>query len=111
MRARALLVSTLTAATLATGVAVASPALAAGAVANSCAVTAPVKVEHTNGRVSYLGCGDGISNVRRATVVGRPYFVKLPGKAPMCRQAGVWFYPNNRGYESTAVLTPTVRCR
>lgn len=86
-------------------------ASAAGAVANSCAVTAAVKVEHTNGRISYLGCGDGISNVRRATVTGRPFYVKLPGKAPMCRQAGVWFYPNNRGYESTAVLTPTVRCR
>lgn len=111
MRVRALLVSTLTAVTVAAGVATATPALAAGAVANSCAVTASVKVEKVGGRIEYLGCGQGTSNVRRATVTGRPFYVTLPGKAPMCRQAGQWFYPNNSGYERTAVLTPTVRCR
>lgn len=84
---------------------------AGGSVANSCAVVASVKVVHTNGSIEYLRCGKGTSNVRHATVVGRPFYVKLPDKAPMCRQAGVKFYPNNRGIGDEAVITPTVRCR
>lgn len=104
-------------ASLALVLGIASPALAAGSVANSCAVSASVEVwkkEVVNGitgyRISYLPCGTGTSNVYRATVWSRPFYVKIPGRQPFCLQAGQWFYPYNSGGSTTAVLTPTVRC-
>lgn len=92
---------------------VASPAQAAGAVANSCAVTAPVQVAKKapgGAYMSWLGCGQGTSNVWWATVQGHPFYVKVYGAAPFCMKPGQLFYPNNSGYERTAILTPTVRC-
>jgi hypothetical protein len=97
----------------------ASPAAAAGSVANSCAATAPVQVwkesYSASGRIpgwtiEQLPCGQGTSNVWRATVTSRPFYVKTPGRAPFCMNAGQWYYPANRGNDQTAVLTPTVSC-
>lgn len=89
-----------------------------GAVANSCAATAQVEVHKLVGtsknqreKVSFLACGTGTSNVYRATVKTRPFYVREAGRAPVCYQAGTFYYPNNVGHESTAVLYPTVRCR
>jgi hypothetical protein len=111
-RSRATFIALFAAGFLAVGV---NPAMAAGAVANSCAVTDVVTaVVPAPGGGDYwyrLGCGQGMSNVKRATVLKHPFYVKLPGLAPNCMKAGQWFYPNNTGLDRTAVLTPTVRCK
>lgn len=92
----------------------ASPALAAGSVANSCAVVAPVevwkKVNAYGWTIERLGCGQGTSGVWRTTVKQHPFTVKTPGRAPWCMNPGQWYYPANGGNSETAVLTPTVRC-
>lgn len=113
---RKILVPLLAMVVLGFGVALASPAQAAGSIANSCAVTETVTVVKATkvkggAHMEFLKCGQATSNVLWATVHGRPFYVKLPGIAPVCLQAGQLFYPNNRGHERTAVLTPTVRCR
>lgn len=98
----------------------AGPASAAGSVANSCAAIAQVEVQKktnyndggTEGiTIEHLDCGEGTSGVWRLTVRDRPYTVKVPNRAPMCRQAGQWFYPYNSGAGKEAVVSPTVRCR
>lgn len=107
---RALILAAATAAVVAAGTGVAS---ATGAVANSCAVVAPVvttQVAPDGLYVHWLTCGHGQGNVTYATVKDHPFFVKVPGQGPVCFQAGQRYYPNNPGNAQTAVLTPTVRC-
>lgn len=107
---RALAITGLAVGILAAGTGVAS---ATGAVANYCAVDAPVvatRVAPDGLHVNWITCGHGIGNVTYATVKDHPYYVKTPGRAPVCMQAGERYYPNNAGNASTAVLTPTVRC-
>lgn len=96
---------------------VATPAQAApsrgGAVANSCAVKAEVMVARkTRGGINptWLKCGEAKGPVDWATVTTGPFYVKLPGTKPICLKAGQRFYPNNSGFERTAVITPTRRC-
>jgi hypothetical protein len=100
----------------------AAPAVAAkggGSVANSCAAIADVQIWKQDNspdgtikgfRIEYLPCGQGTSNVWRATVKAHPFYVKTPGRAPFCMNAGQFYYPANRGLDQTAVLTPTMSC-
>jgi hypothetical protein len=102
--------------------AAAAPAAAAakggGSVANSCAVIAPVqiwkKTDYAKGTqgvtIEDLPCGQGASGVWRLTVKGHPFYVKRPGRAPFCMDAGQFFYPANAGIGHETVVTPTVSC-
>jgi len=101
--------------------ATATPALAVGSVANSCAVIAPVQVwkqvprvpgQHTGGvTIEDLPCGSGTSGVWKLTVEDHPFFVRRgDGSAPFCMDPGQFIYPSNRGIGQEMIVTPTVSC-
>lgn len=109
--------------TIATAAAVvlgtAGPASAAGSVANSCAVPAPLTVWKADNsadgtvqgwRIERIPCGQGTSNVTRATVKSRPFYVREPGRAPFCMNPGQWYYPSNAGAGHETIFTPTISC-
>jgi len=96
----------------------AGPAAAAGSVANSCAVEAPVQIwkktnyaKGTQGvTIEDLPCGQGASGVWKLTVEGHPFFVSRDGRPPFCMEAGQFIYPSNRGIGQEMVITPTMSC-
>lgn len=90
----------------------ATPANAAGWVANSCIVTqslhALVRVADGGQYWKFVPCGTGLSNVIKVNAGTRPYYLDIQndGRPAFCMYAGQYFYPTSNG----AVLYPTVRC-